>query len=118
MMHLEQVIGHIVLLFGITEFVKIKLQDFTKKEIDAFAKTLFKTSISHLFSCRWCKKVSSKISLLNNIIPKVNKIIIGGAMSNTFLKTFWEMICKAHFVEDEFLAEAKTILENAKKIWE
>ena len=30
-------------------------------------------------------KVSSKIALLNNLIEKVDKIIIGGAMANTFL---------------------------------
>ena len=84
-----------------------------QKEIDAFAKALFKP-VSPICLVVGGAKVSSKISLLNNIIPKVNKIIIGGAMSNTFLKALGNDM-QSSLVEDEFLAEAKTILENAKK---
>ncbi|MBP7742237.1 MAG: phosphoglycerate kinase [Aliarcobacter cryaerophilus] len=99
---------------GITEFVKNKVAGFLlKKEIDAFAKALFKP-VSPICLVVGGAKVSSKISLLNNIIPKVNKIIIGGAMSNTFLKALGNDM-QSSLVEDEFLAEAKTILENAKK---
>ncbi len=33
-------------------------------------------------------KVSDKIQLIKNLIPKVDKMIIGGGMAYTFLKVF------------------------------
>jgi len=51
---------------------------------------------------------------LNNIIPKVNKIIIGGAMSNTFLKALGNNMQNS-LIEDEYLEEALKILKTAKE---
>jgi phosphoglycerate kinase len=98
---------------GITKFVKTKVAGFLlKREIDAFAKALFKP-VKPICLVVGGAKVSSKITLLNNILPKVNKIIIGGAMSNTFLKALgYDM--QASLIEDEYIEEAKSILENAK----
>ncbi len=97
---------------GITEFVQNKVAGFLlKREIDAFAKALFKP-VSPICLVVGGAKVSSKITLLNNIIPKVDKIIIGGAMSNTFLKALGHDM-KSSLVEDEYLTEADTILRSA-----
>lgn len=99
---------------GITEFVENKVAGFLlKREIDAFAKALFKP-VAPICLVVGGAKVSSKISLLNNIIPKVDKIIIGGAMSNTFLKAAGHDM-KNSLVEDEFLSEANTIIDSAKQ---
>lgn len=99
---------------GITKFVNTKVAGFLlKREIDAFSKALFKP-VKPICLVVGGAKVSSKITLLNNIIPKVNKIVIGGAMSNTFLKSMgYDM--KNSLVEDEYIEEALKILENAKK---
>ncbi len=99
---------------GITEFVERKVAGFLlKREIDAFAKALF-NPVNPICLVVGGAKVSSKITLLNNIIPKVNKIVIGGAMSNTFLKSMgYDM--KNSLVENDYLNEASQILENAKK---
>ncbi|MFA6136527.1 MAG: phosphoglycerate kinase [Sulfurimonas sp.] len=99
---------------GITAFVETKVAGFLlKREIDAFAKALFKP-VAPICLVVGGAKVSSKITLLNNIIPKVNKIIIGGAMSNTFLKALGYDMQKS-LVEDAYLDEAVKILKNAKE---
>ncbi|MEA3497845.1 MAG: phosphoglycerate kinase [Campylobacterota bacterium] len=99
---------------GITKFVDTKVAGFLlKREIDAFAKALY-NPVKPICLVVGGAKVSSKITLLNNIIPKVDKIVIGGAMSNTFLKSIgYDM--KASLVEDDYLTEAAMILENAKQ---
>ncbi|MEA3289509.1 MAG: phosphoglycerate kinase [Campylobacterota bacterium] len=99
---------------GITKFVDTKVAGFLlKREIDAFAKALY-SPVQPICLVVGGAKVSSKITLLNNIIPKVDKIVIGGAMSNTFLKSMgYDM--KASLVEDDYLTEASMILQNAKQ---
>ncbi|MBU1669012.1 phosphoglycerate kinase [bacterium] len=99
---------------GITKFVQTNVAGFLlKREIDAFAKALFKP-VAPVCLVIGGAKVSSKITLLNNIIPKVNKIIIGGAMSNTFLKALGNEMQNS-LVEDEYLEEALKILNSAKQ---
>jgi phosphoglycerate kinase len=59
-------------------------------------------------------KVSTKIAVLEALLPKVSTLIIGGAMSYTFLKAQGYAVGKS-LVEDEFINTAKSLLENAKK---
>lgn len=99
---------------GIAQFVPLSVSGFLlKKEISAFAKALF-TPLKPITLVVGGAKVSSKIVLLKNIIPKVNKIIIGGAMSNTFLKALGHDM-KDSLFENEFLEEARIILMMAKQ---
>ncbi len=100
---------------GITKYVTTKVAGFLlKREIDAFAKALFKPT-QPICLVVGGAKVSSKITLLNNILPKIDKLIIGGAMSNTFLKAIG-YDTKASLVEDEFLDEANRILKTAREL--
>ncbi len=100
--------------YAITQFVKIKVAGFLlKKEINAFAKAL-SNPMKPILLIIGGAKVSSKITLLTNILAKVDRIIIGGAMSNTFLSaTGIDM--KASLVEKDYLLEATKILQEAKK---
>lgn len=59
-------------------------------------------------------KVSSKISIITNLIGRVDNIIIGGGMSYTFAKAMGGSVGNS-LVEDDFLETAKTILEDAAK---
>ena len=59
-------------------------------------------------------KVSTKIEALENILKKVDTLIIGGAMAFTFLKAQGLSIGKS-LVEDEFIDTAKTIMDKAAK---
>jgi 3-phosphoglycerate kinase len=57
-------------------------------------------------------KVSDKIGVLDNLIHKVDKIIVGGAMAYTFLKVKKYPVGKSR-VEDDKLAFAEGILKKA-----
>ena len=56
-------------------------------------------------------KVSSKAGVLRFLLPKVDALIVGGAMANTFLKAAG-MEVGASFVEDEALEEARQVAEQ------
>lgn len=58
-------------------------------------------------------KVSSKISVINNLLEKVDTLIIGGGMSYTFAKAQGQEIGKS-LVEDDYLDYAKKMIEKAQ----
>ncbi|MCF8275263.1 MAG: phosphoglycerate kinase [Flavobacteriales bacterium] len=58
-------------------------------------------------------KVSSKISIISNLINSVDHIIIGGGMSYTFAKAMGGSVGKS-LVEDDYLETAKQILLDAE----
>jgi len=101
-------------MYGITEHVDTKVAGFLlKKEINAFAKAL--QSPTHPIALVvGGAKISSKITLLEEIIHRVDKIIVGGAMSNTFLKALGHDM-QSSLVEDEYLDVALSILDKAKE---
>lgn len=59
-------------------------------------------------------KVSDKIAVLEALLEKVDALIIGGAMANTFLAARGANV-QASKVEDDKLALARTILEKARE---
>ncbi len=59
-------------------------------------------------------KVSDKIELINNLIPKANSIIIGGGMAYTFLKAQGIAVGNSKLEKDK-VDLAKELLEKAKK---
>lgn len=59
-------------------------------------------------------KVSGKLEVLEALIDKVDKIVIGGGMAFTFLKAQGLNVGKS-LVEDELIPTAKKILDKAKK---
>lgn len=59
-------------------------------------------------------KVSSKLAVLEHLLGKVDELVIGGAMANTFLKAQGLEVGKS-LVEDDLLGEARRILELAAK---
>ena len=60
-------------------------------------------------------KVSGKLEALHNLVPKVDKIIIGGGMAFTFLKALGHEIGKS-LVEEDLIPEALKIMEQAKTL--
>ena len=57
-------------------------------------------------------KVSSKLGALDNMLDKVDTMLIGGAMANTFLKSQGYAV-GASKVEDDLLESARTLLADA-----
>ncbi len=62
-------------------------------------------------------KVSDKLALIKNLLPRVNNLLIGGGMCFTFLKALDYNIGNS-LCEDQFIESAKEILDSAdgKKI--
>lgn len=100
--------------YGIANFAKEKVAGLLlKKEIDSFAIAL-SNPLRPLLLIVGGSKVSSKLTLLKSILDVVDKIIIGGAMSNTFLQAVgYDM--KNSLIEENLLEEARNILRNAKE---
>ncbi|MGA2977180.1 MAG: phosphoglycerate kinase [Spirochaetia bacterium] len=59
-------------------------------------------------------KVSTKIAVLESLLPRVNTMIVGGGMSFTFMKTQGLSIGKS-LIEEDFLPTASEFLDKAKK---
>ncbi len=58
-------------------------------------------------------KVSSKLGAIENILPKVDSLLIGGAMANTFLLASGYSVGRS-MVEKDLVETAKEIMERAK----
>jgi phosphoglycerate kinase len=58
-------------------------------------------------------KISTKLDLLGNLLDKVNMLIIGGAMANTFLLAQGKNIGKS-LAEADLVAAAREIMANAR----
>lgn len=100
--------------YGVAQYAKEKVAGLLlKKEIDSFGIAL-SNPLRPLLLIVGGSKVSSKLTLLKSILEVVDKIIIGGAMSNTFLKAVgYDM--KASLVEEDLLEEARSILRTSKE---
>lgn len=59
-------------------------------------------------------KVSSKISVINNLLDKVDTLIIGGGMAYTFMKALGEEVGKS-LLEEDFLDYALEMLKKAEE---
>jgi len=60
-------------------------------------------------------KVSGKLEALYNLVPKVDKILIGGGMAFTFLKAQGYEVGNS-LVEEDLIPEAIKIMEEAKQL--
>ena len=58
-------------------------------------------------------KVSDKIEVIENLIPRVDRLLIGGAMAYTFFKALGKPVGRS-LVEDDKLDDASDIMATAK----
>ncbi|MEJ2101840.1 MAG: phosphoglycerate kinase [Desulfobacterales bacterium] len=61
-------------------------------------------------------KISGKIDIISNLLPRVDKIIIGGAMTYTFFKAQGKKIGKSLLEEDKINLAAELLTQGAGKI--
>ena len=85
-----------------------------EKEIQFFGK-IINNPVRPFAAIVGGSKVSGKLEALVNLLPKVDKIFIGGGMAFTFLKQLGYDI-GASLVEDELLEEAQNIMDKAKAL--
>ncbi|MCD6211747.1 MAG: phosphoglycerate kinase [Sulfurovum sp.] len=100
--------------YGITEFVDTKVAGFLMiREIEAFSKAL-ENPIRPIALVVGGAKISSKITLLKEVLQKIDKLIIGGAMSNTFLAAL-DYDMQNSLYEEEYIETARNVIEQAKQ---
>ncbi|MBN1828056.1 MAG: phosphoglycerate kinase [Deltaproteobacteria bacterium] len=100
---------------GITKFLKNCAAGFLmKKELDYFAKAL-ESPARPLVAIIGGSKVSGKLEALDNLVKKVNKMIIGGGMAFTFLRARGIETGKS-LVEEELIDMASRIMSVAKEL--
>lgn len=85
-----------------------------QKEIQFFGK-LIQKPVRPFAAIVGGSKVSGKLEALINLLPRVDKILIGGGMAFTFLKQLGYDI-GASLVEDDLLEDAQHIMDEAKKL--
>ena len=83
------------------------------KEVN-FSKNLLKKPNRPFVAVVGGSKVSGKLQALVNLLPKVDKIIIGGGMALTFLKALGHDVGNS-LVEDDLIDNAAEIMSEAKK---
>jgi len=99
---------------AITRFAKQKGGGFLiKKEISYFNKAMNKPE-HPLIAIVGGAKVSGKLEVLENLIQKVDKLLIGGGMAFTFLKAKGIEVGKS-LVEDELMDTAEEVMKRAEE---
>ncbi len=99
---------------GITEFVKEKAAGLLmKEELEGLAKALA-NPLKPVVAIFGGAKVSDKLGVLRNLVDRVDAILIGGGMANTFLKAKGLGVGGSR-TEDEMLDQARAILDAARQ---
>lgn len=99
---------------GVTHHVKEKAAGFLlQKEMEYFHRSIDNPQ-RPLVAIVGGAKVSGKLEALQNMLGRVDKMIIGGAMANTFLKSQGYAV-GASKVEDDLLTTAADLLRSAKE---
>ena len=99
---------------AMTKFFKEPAAGFLMKEELQYLNKVMEAPTRPLVAVIGGAKVSGKLEVLKNLSLRVDKLIIGGGMAFTFLKSMGMNVGKS-LVEDELLKTAQEILEAANK---
>ncbi len=99
---------------GVTQFVDTAVVGYLmQKEID-FLGNAVNNPKRPFVAILGGSKVSSKISVINNLLDKVDTLIIGGGMAYTFMKAMGEEVGNS-LLEADYLDYAKEMMDKAEK---
>lgn len=103
-------------IVGIGNYLDSYQGPLMSKEIEELDKVLSKTKGTFSIILGGAK-ISDKLGLIKNLLPRVNNLLIGGGMCFTFLKALGHNIGNS-LCDDELIISAKEILESTdgKKI--
>ncbi len=98
---------------GVTQYVDTSVVGYLmQKEID-FLGNAVNNPVRPFVAILGGSKVSSKISVINNLLDKVDTLIIGGGMAYTFMKALGEEVGNS-LLEEDYLEYAKEMMDKAK----
>ena len=99
---------------GVAHHVKEAVAGFLMEKEIKFLSTTLENPEKPFIAILGGAKVSDKIGVIENLLDKVDKILIGGGMAYTFIKANGGQIGNS-LCEDDKLQEAKNIMEKAEK---
>ena len=99
---------------AVTKFFKEPAAGFLMKEELHYLNRVMESPARPLVAVIGGAKVSGKLEVLKNLSLRVDKLIIGGGMAFTFLKSMGINVGKS-LVEDELLKTAQEVLDAANK---
>ncbi|RKH21381.1 phosphoglycerate kinase [Corallococcus praedator] len=102
---------------GMVPFVKEKAAGFLmRKEIEYLGDKVLKNPAKPFVAILGGSKVSDKIKVIESLLPKVDALLVGGAMAYTFLKAQGIEVGKSRVEEGDKLALAAKLLDTAKRL--
>ncbi len=82
-------------------------------ELDALSKALFKPA-QPMLAIVGGAKVSTKLTVLDSMLDKVDQLIVGGGIANTFIAAQGHCVGKSLY-EPDFIEQAKELMAKAEK---
>ncbi len=97
---------------GVAHYVKQAAMGYLMKREVEYLSRLLENPEHPFVAILGGAKVSDKIGVIKNLLPRVDRLLIGGAMSYTFLKALGHNV-GASRVEEDRLEEARQLYEEA-----
>ncbi len=99
---------------GVTEYLDTAVGGYLiNKEIEYLGNAV-NNPVRPLVAVLGGSKVSSKISVINNLLEKVDTLIIGGGMAYTFMKALGEEVGDS-LLEEDYIEYAKEMMTKAEE---
>ena len=98
---------------GLSTYLPVAAGRLMQEELSSIY-SIFSTAKKPITAIVGGSKVSTKLELLENLVTRVDNLVIGGAMANTFLLAQGHAVGKS-LVETNLKATAKRVLDLAKK---
>ncbi len=98
-------------VYTVAKFLPAAAGYLLQKEIDAFERILERPE-KPFVAILGGAKVSDKLPVIRNLLPRVDKLLVGGAMAYTFMKAEGLETGKS-LVEEDLLEEARSVKKEA-----
>ncbi len=99
---------------GVTKFLETAVSGYLIDKEIKYLGNAVNNPVRPLVAILGGSKVSSKISVINNLLEKVDTLIIGGGMAYTFMKALGEEVGDS-LLEEDYLDYAKEMMDKAKE---
>ena len=99
---------------GVTKFVETNVVGYLMEKEIEFLGNAVNDPERPFVAILGGSKVSSKISVINNLLDKVDTLIIGGGMAYTFMKSLGEEVGDS-LLEEDYVDYAKEMLDKAEQ---
>ena len=97
---------------GVTKYIKTAVSGYLIDKEIKFLGNAVNNPVRPLVAILGGSKVSSKISVINNLLEKVDTLIIGGGMAYTFMKAKGLGVGES-LLEEDYIDYAKEMMEKA-----